>query len=153
MLVKDLMTRPVQTCRPTTSVGAAAEIMRDARCGCLPVTDAHGKLLGIVTDRDVCLLVARRRNPLDVPVSDIMSADVLACHPGDHVDVPLVAMKENGVRRVPVVDARDHVKGIISIDDVIRHTGPDTSGLPGEAVLDVLRHICERESPVPAVAG
>ena len=150
MLVKDLMTRPVQTCRPFTSVGDAASTMREAGCGCLPVTDAHGKLLGMLTDRDVCLLVARHRDPWEVPVSDIMSADVLFCRTGDHLDVALVAMKENGIRRVPVVDARSHVKGLISIDDVIRRTAPEAHGVPGEAVLDVLRHICERESPAAA---
>ena len=151
MLVKDVMTRPVRTCRPAASVGTAAQTMRDARCGCLPVVDGHGKLLGIVTDRDICLLVAARRDPWDVPVSDIMSADVLICRPTDRIDVALVAMKENGVRRVPAVDSRDHVKGLVSIDDLIRNTGPEMSALPAEAVLDVLRHICEREAPQSAI--
>lgn len=152
MMVRGLMTRPVKTCRPMTSVGQAAALMLDAGCGCLPVADAQGRLLGIVTDRDVCLLVARQRDPWKVPVSDIMSADVRVCRPQDDLSVALVAMKEHGVRRVPVVDARDHVKGLISIDDVIRHTGADAGAMPGEAVLDVLRHICDRELPV-TVAG
>jgi CBS domain-containing protein len=147
MLVKDLMTRAVKTCRPVTSVGEAAATMRDAGCGCLPVVDAHGKVLGIVTDRDVCLLVARQRDPWDVPVSDIMSADVRVCLPQDDLSVALVVMKEHGVRRVPVADARDHLKGLISIDDVIRQTGADDAAVPAEAVLDVLRHICEAELP------
>ena len=81
-----------------------------------------------------------------------MSADVRVCRPQDHLSVALVAMKEHGVRRVPVVDAHDHVRGLISIDDVIRHTGPEDAVAPGEAVLDVLRHICESESPA-AVTG
>lgn len=152
MLVKDLMTRAVRTCRPVTSVGEAAAIMRDAGFGCLPVADGHGKLLGIVTDRDVCLLVARQRDPWDVPISDIMNADVRVCRPQDDLTVALVVMKQHGVRRVPVVDARDRVKGLVSIDDVIRHTGAAGSAAPPEAVLDVLRHICERELPA-AVAG
>jgi CBS domain-containing protein len=150
MLVKDLMTRSVKTCRPVTSLGDAAEAMGAANCGCLPVVDAHGMLLGILTDRDVCLLVARHRDPWEVPVSDVMSGDVVSCRHTDHIDVALVAMKENGVRRIPVVDARDRLKGLISIDDVIRRTGAEPGDLPGEAVLDVLRHICERESPVAA---
>jgi CBS domain-containing protein len=150
MLVKDLMTQPVKTCRSGASVGEAAATMREAGCGCLPVVGAHGKLQGILTDRDVCLLVAEHRDPWEVPVSDIMSANVLACRTGDHLDVALVAMKENGIRRVPVVDARDHVKGLISIDDIIRDTAPESHGVPGEAVLDILRRICERESPAAA---
>jgi len=152
MLVKELMTRPVKTCRPVTSAGEAADLMREAHCGCLPVVDAHGTLLGILTDRDVCLLVAHHRDPWEVPVSDVMNGDVVSCRHTDQLDVALVAMKENGVRRIPVIDARDRLKGLISIDDVIRHTGAEPGDLPGEAVLDVLRHICERESPV-ATAG
>jgi CBS domain-containing protein len=74
------------------------------------------------------------------------------CRAADHLDAALVAMKEQGVRRVPVVDASGQVKGLVSIDDVIRHTGVGKATIPAEAVLDVLRHICQREAPavVPA---
>ena len=147
MLVKDVMTHPVRTCHPTTSAGEAAEAMATAGVGCLPVVDAHRRLIGIVTDRDVCVLVARRRNPWDVPVSDLMTGDVVSCRASDHVDVALVAMKENGLRRIPATDVHAHVVGLVSIDDVIRRTGTGRSVIAGEAVLDVLRHICERESP------
>jgi CBS domain-containing protein len=143
MLVKDVMTHPVRTCHPTTTAGDAARAMVAAGVGCLPVVDAHRRLVGIVTDRDVCVLVARQRDPWGVPVSDIMAGDVVSCRASDHVDVALVAMKENGLRRIPAT----HVVGIVSIDDVIRRTGTGRTVIPGEAVLDVLRHICERESP------
>jgi CBS domain-containing protein len=148
MLVKSLMTRDVKTCRPTSSAGEAAQTMREAGCGCLPVVDGRGRLVGIVTDRDVCRLVATRRDPWDVPVEDVMAVDVVSCRPVDHVDVVLVAMKEHGIRRVPVVDSSRHVKGIVSIDDVILHSGGDSGPLPSAAVLDVLRHICAAEAPV-----
>jgi CBS domain-containing protein len=147
MLVKDLMTHPVRTCHPAMYAGEAAEAMTAAGVGCLPVVDGHRRLVGIVTDRDVCVLVARRRDPWDVPVSDIMSSDVIACRTSDHVDVALVAMKENGLRRIPAVDAHSHVVGLVSIDDIIRRTGTGPAVIPGEAVLDVLRHICDREAP------
>jgi CBS domain-containing protein len=152
MLVRDVMTKVVVTCRPASSAGEAAELMRDGGCGCLPVADARGRLLGILTDRDLCLLVGGRRDPWDVPVSEIMSPHVISCRAADHVDAALVAMKEHGVRRIPVVDGTGQVKGLVSIDDLIRHTGPEKGALPAEAVLDVLRHICQREAPavVPA---
>lgn len=152
MLVKDLMTRPVVTCTPASSAGEAAEMMHEAGCGCLPVVDVHGQMVGMVTDRDVCMLVSRRRDPWRVPVGDFMSPEVIACRPVDHVEVALVAMKQNGVRRVPVVDAHDRVKGLVSIDDIIRHTGTGKRTVPAEAVLDVLRHICEREAPAHTAA-
>jgi CBS domain-containing protein len=151
MLVKDVMTHPVRICRPATNVGEAAAMMAAAGIGCLPVADARRNVVGILTDRDVCLLVARRRDPWHVPVSDIMSSDVVACRASDHVDVALVAMKENGLRRIPVIDARQQITGLISVDDVIRHTGVGKSTIPAEAVLDVLRHIGEREAPQASV--
>jgi CBS-domain-containing membrane protein len=142
MLVKDVMTQAVRTCHATTSAGEAAAAMGVAAVGCLPVVDSHRQLIGIVTDRDVCMLVARHGDPWAVPVRDIMAGDVIACRTTDHLDVALVAMKENGLRRIPVLDARQQVRGLVSIDDVIRHTGGERGLLPAEAVLDVLRHIC-----------
>src|SRR5438045_4052439 len=118
-----------------------------ARVGCLPVTDGRRRLIGIVTDRDVCVLVAWRHDPWDVPVSHIMAGDVVSCRASDHIDVALVAMKENGLRRIPAVDAHMHVMGLVSVDDVILRTDTRRSVIPGEAVLDVLRHICEHEAP------
>lgn len=147
MLVKDVMTHPVRSCHPTTSAGEAAEAMASAGVGCLPVVDVHRRLIGIVTDRDICVLVARRRDPWDVPVSDIMAGDVVSCRASDHIDVALVAMKQNGLRRIPAIDVHARVVGLVAIDDVIRRTGTGRAVIPGEAVLDVLRHICEREAP------
>lgn len=147
MLVKDLMNQPVRTCHPTTTAGEAAKAMVATGVGCLPVVDAHRRLVGIVTDRDVCVLVSRHRDPWDVPVCDIMAGDVISCRASDHLDVALVAMKENGLRRIPAVDAHTHVLGIVSIEDVIRRTGAGRGVIAGEAVLDVLRHICDREAP------
>jgi len=82
-----------------------------------------------------------------------MAAPMASCRTTDHVDVALVAMKENGIRLVAIVDASDRVRGLIAIDDLIRRTGPDAHEIAGEAVLDVLRHICEAEAPVTAPAG
>jgi len=146
MLVQELMTHPVRTCHAETSAGEAAETMAAACIGCLPIVDARRRLIGMITWCDVCLLVARSRDPWAVPVRDIMAADVATCGASDHIDVALVAMKENGVRRVPAVDARMQVVGLLSIDDVIRRTGAGRTPIPAEAVLDVLRHICECEA-------
>jgi CBS domain-containing protein len=151
MRIRTLMTTPVETCGPASSLGEAAHAMRTSGCGCLPVVDAHERLVGIITDRDVCRVVGTRRDPWDVPVSEVMARDVVSCRVGDDLDVALVAMKQHGLRRIPVVDASGHVKGLISISDVIRRTGTDARALPPEAVLDVLRHICEAETPLPHV--
>lgn len=151
MKVNELMTAPVKTCRTTALLGDAARTMLESGCGCVPVVDSRGRLAGMLTDRDVCLAVAaRHQTPWEIPVRDVMSPNIVSCLVTDHLETALVAMKEHRIRRVPVVDEDRRVKGIISIDDVIRNSGLDNS-LPAEAVIDVLRHICE--PPEPALVG
>lgn len=145
MTLRDLMTAPVTTCRNTASLGEAARVMLDENIGCLPIVDGHGHLAGILTDRDVCLAVARHCNPARTDVRDVMTRDVVSCREDDGLDAALVAMKEHRLRRVPVVNKRGRVLGLISIDDAIRNTGLADGRLPAEAVVDVLRHICTPE--------
>jgi CBS domain-containing protein len=143
MKVKDLMTRPVRTCGTTALLGDAAQVMLDAGCGCLPIVDNRGHFVGMLTDRDVCLAVAaRRQTPWEIPVCDVMSSNIVSVPIDASMDAALVAMKEHRIRRVPVVDGDGHVKGLISIDDAIRNTGIARGRLPADAVMDVLRHIC-----------
>jgi len=101
MKVNDLMATPVRTCRTTTLLGDAALIMLEAGCGCVPVVGRRGRLVGMLTDRDVCLAVAERhQSPWEIPVRDVMSRDVVSVPIDAHVDAALVAMKEHRVRRV-----------------------------------------------------
>ena len=143
MKVKDLMTTPVKTCRPSALLGDAARIMLDQECGCVPVVDPHGRIAGMLTDRDICLAsVARHQDVREIPVRDVMSPNIVSCLAADHINTALVAMKEHRIRRIPVLDDEGRVAGILSIDDVIRNTGIAKGRLPAEAVMDVLRHIC-----------
>jgi len=143
VLVKDIMTEPAKTCRITALLGDAARIMFEEGCGCLPVIDARGHLAGMITDRDICLAVAeRRKSPWEIPVRDVMTTKVFAVAPGDHIDAALVAMKEHRVRRIPVVNDKGMLKGLLSVDDLIRNTGLARGRLAADAVVDVLRHVC-----------
>jgi len=83
-------------------------------------------------------------------VRDVMSSKIVTCRIDDDVDAVLVAMKENRVRRIPIVDEDGRVRGLISIDDVIRNTGLTRGRLASDAAADVLRHIC---TPLPDVAA
>ena len=94
MTVKQLMTTPVKTCRANALVGEAARMMLEENCGCLPVTDAKGHLAGILTDRDICLAVARHLDPTKTPVRDVMTVRVVSCGVEDYLDRALVEMKE-----------------------------------------------------------
>jgi CBS domain-containing protein len=141
--VKEVMTTPVKTCQTTAILGDAARTMLAGHCGCVPIVDSRGRIAGILTDRDICLAVAaRHQSPWEIPVHEVMSRNVISCAVTDNMETALVAMKEHRVRRVPIVDDAGHVKGLLSIDDAIRNSGPAHGQLPAEAVIDVLRHIC-----------
>ena len=60
MRVKELMTSDVKTCSLDTNLAAAAKIMWDSDCGAVPVTDERGRVVGVITDRDICIAAATR---------------------------------------------------------------------------------------------
>ena len=142
MKIQDVMSAPAQTCRPSSELGVAATTMLETDCGCLPVVDGHGRVVGILTDRDVCLAVAaRHKSPWQIPVRDAMTKRVVTCQQTDDVSVALAAMTEHRVRRLPVVDAEGLLKGVLSIDDLIRHAGTGRARVAPEALLDTLRAV------------
>jgi CBS domain-containing protein len=126
-------------------MGEAARLMLDENIGCVPIVDVHGHLVGILTDRDICLGVARQFNPATTAIHDVMTRDVISCREDDDLQTALVAMKEHRLRRIPVVNKRGRVIGLVSVDDAIRNAGTAAGRLPAEAVMDVMRHICTPE--------
>src|SRR4030095_9827923 len=120
MQVNQLMSSPPETCRATTQLGQAAKTMADHNCGCLPVVDEGGHLIGLITDRDISLTVANRhRNPWQLAVREAMTKAVVSCAPDGPIDRGLPTFSELGVRRLPVVDPAAHAKGVVSIDDLV----------------------------------
>jgi CBS domain-containing protein len=145
MNVCQVMSSPPATCRATTQLGQAAKMMADHNCGCLPVVEEGGHLIGLITDRDISLTVANRhRNPWQLAVREAMTKAVVSCAPDDPIDKVLTTFSELGVRRLPVVDPAGHVKGVVSIDDLVLNAG--RAGLPEEAVLRTLRSVCSAET-------
>ncbi len=122
MKVADLMTRDVRACTINDSLNAAAGIMWDYDCGCAPVIDGHGKLAGIVTDRDICVAAYTQGLPLAaIPVERVMSAKVITCARGDDLEAAHRLMRTHEIHRLPVVDSRGRLTGILSMSDVIHH--------------------------------
>lgn len=123
MRVSDLMTRDVQSCTPSTPIQEVAAMMVSNDCGLIPVTDdtAQGRLLGVVTDRDIVVrLVAAGRNPLEATARDVMTNEVATCAPDTSVDACCDLMEQKQVRRIPVVDERGQIVGIVAQADVAR---------------------------------
>jgi len=139
MKVREVMTEPVLTCAPEASLATAAGLMREADYGTLPVVDVHGRLAGIITDRDICLAMAgSHRNALNITVHEVMTHKVFSALVDDEVRGALTTMKSKRVRRLPVCDATGHLKGIVSIEDVILR-GLSGGGIGASDIVDALR--------------
>jgi CBS domain-containing protein len=137
MQVKEIMTRTVATCRPETNLGAAIEIMWDRNCGILPVVNAENTVVGVVTDRDLCIaLGTRNRLAGDITVGEVASGKLIFCRPDDDIHRVLVLMAEARVRRLPVINEKGAIEGILSIDDVLLHSEMGRFGTAPEISFD-----------------
>jgi CBS domain-containing protein len=137
--VREAMTSPAVTCTPQTSLAVAARLMRDADYGTLPVVDAQGRLVGIITDRDICLEVAgSNRNALNISVHEVMTHKVRFATLDEDVRTALTTMKGARVRRLPVCDAAGHLEGILSIEDLVVR-GLESGGLTTNEIIAALK--------------
>jgi CBS domain-containing protein len=144
MTVSDLANFDVKACSPDTDLASAAKIMWDCDCGIVPVVNEQRQVVGVVTDRDICIAAATRASrPFDIQVRDVMSSEVAACSAGDDVHSTLKKMKERRVRRLPVLDEQGRLAGIISMNDlVMRAECRSGAAVSGQAFLDTLKTIC-----------
>jgi len=120
MKCKDLMTRNPITCPSSGTVQVAALIMSEEDVGIVPVVDAQtNRLVGVVTDRDLCLdVVAAGRNPKETKIANSLHAQPVICFADDDIEECLEQMKLHQVRRVPIVDEDGRCVGIISQKDL-----------------------------------
>lgn len=119
--VLDAMTREVVTCRASDPLSRAAQLMWETDCGAVPVLDHDDKLIGMITDRDICMAAYTQGRALsEVSVSSAMSTTLHTCKPTDSLRELMDTMSERRVRRVPVVDEAGKVVGIVSLADVAR---------------------------------
>ena len=124
MKVQDIMTSEVQCCSPDTNLAAAAKMMWDSDCGALPVLNVEGKVLGMITDRDICMAAATKNNsPSQITVWETIAPRAFTCQPTDDVHVALDLMKREQVRRLPVVDEDGILHGVVSLNDLILQAG------------------------------
>ena len=122
MKVCDVMTPSAVCSKPDTNVGAAVELLWSYNCGMLPVVGSDNRLMGVITDRDICIaLGTRNRLPGDVTVGEIAITPVFTCNPEDEIHEALGTMAEKHVRRLPVVNDEGVLQGILSMDDIITH--------------------------------
>ena len=138
-IVAEVMTRDVHSVHLGDSLNAAAAIMWDHEVGCVPVLNHAGYLVGLVTDRDVCMGAYTTGQTLhDLHVDGAMSRRVIACRAHDTLHAAEELMRAHQVRRVPVIDDAGRLVGLLSVDNLVAHFEPSYEGakrpLGGDAI-------------------
>jgi CBS domain-containing protein len=111
----------VITTRPDASIAAVAAVLKRKRIGALVVTDAGGRLCGIISERDLARgLADHGAGLLEMKVAELMTAEVVTCGPDDGLETLMQTMTERRFRHLPVVREGELI-GIISIGDVVKH--------------------------------
>lgn len=157
MQVGELMTRDVQCCRADDTLGRAAQIMWERDCGIVPVTDAEDRVIALITDRDICMATyTKNLPPSSIRVGEVASRTVYSVAADDAVETAERLMQDQQLRRLPVVDSRGRILGLLSLNDLASHARRGRSrknGLGAEAIEQTLASIGARrpaETAAPA---
>jgi CBS domain-containing protein len=117
----EVMTSDPVVCTPNDLATKVAQVMNRADVGPVPIVENEQtkRLVGMVTDRDLALrMVGEARDIKTTKAEEIMSRKIVTCRAGDDLQKALDAMSENQLRRIPVVDDKDRIVGIIALADV-----------------------------------
>jgi CBS domain-containing protein len=135
MKIRDVMTPNPRTVSPDDTIQAAARIMQAEDTGAVPVVN-NGRVLAVVTDRDIVVRVVAEGASLSSPVGNIASKDVVCASPEMSTREASELMSEHQIRRLPVVE-NDRLVGIVSIGDLAVKEGKDSR------IGDTLQNISE----------
>ncbi len=155
MKVKEVMTPNPQAIWLTESLADAAKLMWENDCGALPIIKDGRKVIGLITDRDVCMATAMRQaDPSGISVEEVMSRQVYAVKAEDNVAQALQMMQEHKVRRLPVLNGEGELEGILSMNDIVLNA-KEANGKAAEIdyadVVKTYQAICQH--PLPATTA
>jgi CBS domain-containing protein len=123
MTIRDLMSESVRACDPKDPLSRAASIMWEVDCGSVPVVEGGdgGRVVGIVTDRDICMAAYSQGKSLDeIPVHGCMARQVFFCTPEAAPEEVLETMGKARIRRLPVLSSEGRLVGMVSTADLAR---------------------------------
>lgn len=150
MRVEQLMTKQVKSCGPDDTLDRAVQLMWDNDCGCLPVCAGNGanRVVGVITDRDICMSALFKGKPLhDLRVVDTMTQQLQLCRSSDSLADVEKTMRQARIRRLPVVDEKGALIGMIALADLAREAARESTGAKQEIteteVGDTLAAICQ----------
>ena len=141
MRCEEIVMREPECVRPDDPARLAAEKMREANVGFLPVCDLQNVVVGVVTDRDLATRLVADARPATTFVSDVMTSEgLVTCRPDDDLAEAARLMREHAVGRVVLTDDADHLMGVVSLADLVRYLEEPDS-------VDVMRDVTDREVP------
>lgn len=151
--IAEVMTRGVRTMTPNESVIQAAQAMEELDVGAIPVCDGT-RLVGMVTDRDLVVRgIAQARVPQATPLHEVMSHDVCSCYEDEPVEAVVERMREEQIRRVPVLDRDERVVGIVSLGDIAVKESDVVAGRALEEISEPARPDRTNQSQASGAAG
>src|ERR1700757_3838413 len=119
MRVRDVMVKDVKFCNPKLNLAQVVEVFWKQGCGTLPVVE-NGRVLGMITDRDICIaLGTRNATATETFVKDVVLPKLFYCAPEDDIHIALQTMAAQKVRRLPVIDSKGVLQGILCLDDIV----------------------------------
>ena len=143
MKIKDVMTREVHTSRPDSDLGMAAMQMWEGDFGVVPVVANGGEVVGMITDRDICMATASmNKAPGAIRVEEIMKGEVYGCSPEAEIHEALKTMQQRRVRRLPVI-ANGKIVGLLSLNDLaLKARSGAAVDLSVQDVEETLKAVC-----------
>jgi CBS domain-containing protein len=142
MLVKELMTAAPISLETDEPVAAAARLMRERNIGAMPVCDPDGRLVGMLTDRDIVIrCIASGASAENVRVEDIMTRGAVTAETAEPLNAALARMEREQIRRLPVTES-GRLVGMLSLADVAR-TGR-LAMETAEALSKITSNICRK---------
>ncbi|HEX5054719.1 MAG TPA: CBS domain-containing protein [Planctomycetota bacterium] len=153
MNVNELMSREPRAVRIVDRLDAAARVLWEHDCGIAPVVDGDNLLVGVLTDRDLCMAAyTQGRAIYEIPVATVMARSVRTCRPDDPLAAAMSTMQQAQVHRLPVVDARGVLIGMLSTNDLVRAAQSRPAAVDGQSVLRLLAAIAApRRAAAPVV--
>lgn len=137
MKVRELMTAEVRSCPEYSTLNTAAQMMWDHDIGCLPVVDRENRVIGILTDRDICMSAYMQGVGLTgAQVTSAMSKQVFSCRPEDEIAIAEKLMREKQLHRLPVIDAQGQLVGVLSVNDIAREAAQEGKTKKARQVSD-----------------
>ena len=121
MKVQDVMSVEIGFISPADNLALVADVMRQKDCGSVPIVNAENRIVGMITDRDICIAVGTQDcKASEIKAEEFCSGDVIVCDADEKIKDALKKMRVNKIKRLPVTSQSGELVGIISVSDILR---------------------------------